>query len=52
MKLEFVYDKGYMHQECLSQYVGSNEAVDTRGNKYEYDHTLNRWEKKENQDRR
>ncbi len=49
MRLEIVYDKGYMHQECLSQYdgIGSNKAIDTRGNVYEKDRLLNRWEKVE-----
>jgi hypothetical protein len=48
MKLEIVYDKGYIHHEVLFNHngIGSNEAVDMRGNKYEYNHLLNRWEKK------
>ena len=49
MNLEIVYDKGQMHHEVLSNYagMGSNEAVDTRGNKYEYDNILQRWDKRE-----
>ena len=47
-KAEIVYDNGNMHYEMLSQYngVGSNKAVDMRGNIYAFDHLLNRWEKK------
>lgn len=46
MKLKIVYDKGYIHQEILFNYagIGSNKAIDMQGNKYEYDHLLNRWE--------
>jgi hypothetical protein len=47
MRLENVYDRGYMSQEFLSTYagMGSNKAIDTRGNIYEKDPILNRWEK-------
>lgn len=48
MKSEIVFENGYTHREYLSDYngVGSNQKVDMQGNKYKYDHMLNRWERK------
>lgn len=49
MTNEIVFDKGLSRYELLSNFngVGSNEAVDIRGNIYEYDHMSNRWIQRE-----